>query len=205
MKIVFDLAGVLLRWQPHEFLPRLLPERCTTPQATRDLTLAVFQGFGGDWSEFDRGTLDAGPLAQRISRRTGVLLRQVRSVIDAIPDELQPVPASVDLLQRLHAMGKELYFLSNMPEPYARHLEARHAFFQMFRQGVFSARVQLIKPEPAIFAHARDAFGIGDESVVFIDDVAVNVVAARTAGWRAIQFHDASQCESELAEIGALY
>jgi putative hydrolase of the HAD superfamily len=39
--------------------------------------------------------------------------------------------------------------------------------------------------------------------VVFIDDVAENVVAARTAGWRAIQFQDASQCESELAEIGA--
>lgn len=204
MKVVFDLAGVLLHWQPHELLARLLPAHCTTPQATRDLTSAVFQGFGGDWSEFDRGTLDSGPLAQRISHRTGVLLSEARSVIDAIPDALEPVPQSVDLLQRLHAAGSELYFLSNMPEPYARVLETRHAFFQWFRRGVFSARVRLIKPEAAIFAHARAAFGIGDEPAVFIDDVAVNVAAARKAGWRAIQFQDAAQCESELAEIGVL-
>ncbi|MFZ2648903.1 MAG: HAD-IA family hydrolase [Burkholderiaceae bacterium] len=204
MKIIFDLSGVLLRWQPHDLLARLLPEHATTLEATQALVLDFFQGFGGDWGEFDRGTLDAAPLAERISRRTSINLRDVRHVIDVIPQELQPVAASVDLLRRLHADGRELYFLSNMPEPYARHLETTHAFFTLFRHGVFSARVRSIKPEAAIFAHAQAAFGVGDLPPLFIDDVFDNVNAARAMGWRAIHFQDVVQCQSELAALGLM-
>ncbi len=204
MKIVFDLGGVLLRWQPHEFMARLLPERSATPQEAQALTRDFFQGFGGDWGEFDRGVLEVAPLAQRIARRTGINEPDVRRVIDAIPEELQPLTASVALLRRLHARGRELYFLSNMPEPYALHLEATHEFFGLFQQGVFSARVRLIKPDPAIFAHAHAAFGVGATAPVFIDDVQKNVSAARSAGWCAIHFQDAAQCERELVELGAI-
>ena len=204
MKIVFDLGGVLLRWQPHEFMARLLPEHAATPQQAQALTRDFFQGFSGDWGEFDRGVLEAAPLAQRIARRTGIKELDVRRVIDAIPEELQPLSASVTLLRRLHARGRALYFLSNMPEPYASHLEATHDFFGLFRQGVFSARVRLIKPDPAIFAHAHAAFGVGATAPVFIDDVQKNVSAARSAGWCAIHFQDAAQCERELVELGAI-
>ncbi len=202
MKIVFDLGGVLLRWQPHEFMARLLPDRAATPDEAQALTREFFEGFGGDWGEFDRGMLGAAPLAERIARRTGIEVRDVRRIIDAIPEELQPLAASVALLRRLHARGRELYFLSNMPEPYARHLEATHDFFGLFRQGVFSARVRLIKPDPAIFAHAHAAFGVGATAPVFIDDVQKNIGAARGAGWQAIHFRDARQCEGELAALG---
>lgn len=202
MRIVFDFGGVLFRWQPLQFLPRLLPQHTPTPQATEALMHALFQGFGGDWAEFDRGLMDAPVLAERISARTGLTLADVRGLIDAIPDELEPLPSSVALLRRLHEAGTELYFLSNMPEPYARHLEARHDFLGLFRSGVYSARVQLVKPDPAIFAHAQALFGPSDEPLVFIDDVPRNVDAARAAGWRAIRFVDAEQCEIELRSMG---
>lgn len=202
MKIIFDFGGVLFRWQPLQFLPRLMPRHTPTPQATEALMHALFQGFGGDWADFDRGLLDAPVLAERISERTGLALADVRGLIDAIPHELQPLPESVALLRRLHAAGTELYFLSNMPEPYARHLEERHDFLRLFRAGVYSARVQLVKPDPAIFAHAQALFGGDDAPCVFIDDVAKNVDAARAAGWRAIQFVDASQCDAALRSLG---
>jgi putative hydrolase of the HAD superfamily len=204
MKVVFDLGGVLLRWRPDHFLARLLPQRCTTPQATRALVDALFEGFGGDWAEFDRGTLDAAPLAQRIAARIGLPVHDARRVIDAIPDELQPLPDSVELLRRLHERDHELYFLSNMPQPYASHLEATHAFLGLFRAGVFSSRVQLVKPEAAIFAHAQEAFDTRGAPTVFIDDAARNVGAARALGWHAIHFRDARQCERELAALGAV-
>jgi len=201
MKIVFDLGGVLLRWQPLEFMPRLLPHRAPTLEATRELVRGFFQGFGGDWSQFDRGVLDAQQLAQRIAVRTGLPWGEASHVIEAITRELQPLPDSVDLLTRLHARGCELYFLSNMPEPYARHIEATHAFLRLFRGGVYSSRVHWIKPEPEIFAHARSEFGAGSAPLAFVDDVASNVDAARAAGWNAIHFRDAQQCEAELAEL----
>ena len=204
MKIIFDLGGVLLRWRPHELLRACLPERTRSAQAIRALEAQIFQGFGGDWAEFDRGTLEPAPLAERIAARTGLTMAEAHRVIDAVPQELQPLPASVTLLERLHGLGRELYFLSNMPEPYAVHLEARHDFLRLFRRGIFSARVQMIKPEPALFAHAEAEFGISGGPVVFIDDVVKNVHAARAAGWQTIHFESAAQCGRELAALELL-
>ena len=41
-----------------------------------------------------------------------------------------------------------------MPAPYADHLERNHAYFDLFDDGVFSARVQKMKPDAAIFDDA---------------------------------------------------
>jgi putative hydrolase of the HAD superfamily len=204
MNIVFDFGGVLFRWQPHEFLARLVPQRTQTGADTQELIADFFEGFAGDWGEFDRGMLGAGPLAERIAARTGLGLAQVRNVIDAIPHELEPLRDTVALLHRLHDAGHALFFLSNMPAPYADHLEANHDFIALFRAGIFSARVNLIKPDPAIFAHALDRFAIAAPDTLFIDDVLHNVQAARAAGWQALQFRDAAQCEAELVRRGLL-
>jgi len=204
MNIVFDLGGVLFRWQPHEFMARLIPQRTQTRADTQALIADFFEGFAGDWGEFDRGALEAGPLADRIAARTGLGPADVRKVIDAIPHELDPLRDTVALLHRLHDLGHALYFLSNMPAPYADHLEANHEFLALFRDGVFSARVNLIKPDPAIFAHATQAFGIDPTRTLFIDDVARNVAAAQAAGWQALQFHGAAACEAELVTRGLL-
>lgn len=204
MNVVFDFGGVLFTWQPDELIARLLPHRAATPDAARALVTDFFQGYQGDWSEFDRGTVAPAPLAAQIARRTGLALADARHVIDAVPHELAPIAESVALLRRLHARGHRLYFLSNMPAPYADHLDANHAFIDLFDAGIYSARVGMIKPERAIFDHALQTFGIAAADTLFIDDVAHNVVAAREAGWRALQFIDARQCEADLGRLGVL-
>jgi putative hydrolase of the HAD superfamily len=202
MNVVFDFGGVLFRWQPRELLARLMPARTRTAEAAQALFDAVFEGYRGDWSEFDRGTVEPGPLAERIARRTGLTEAEVHALIDAVPAELQPIPGTVELLQRLHAAGTPLYYLSNMPESYALHLERSHHFLGLFRAGVFSSRVRLIKPEPEIYVHTAALLGIDPAQTLFIDDLAHNVEAARTAGWQALQFVDAAQCEAALRAAG---
>ena len=204
MRLVFDLGGVVYRWQPVEFLPRLLPARAPTQAASQALAAAFFQSFGGDWSEFDRGALDAGELALRTAARLGFDEAEARHVIEAIPAELQPIPETVALLERLRAGGHELHFLSNMPRPYAEVLETRDGVLGLFAGGVFSSRVGLIKPEPALFAHAAAAVGGDPAALLLLDDMDKNVAAARAAGWQAIRFDDAAQCADALAGHGLL-
>lgn len=198
MKLVFDFAGVLFRWQPLRLLQRELPHRAADEAGARALAAAIFQGYGGDWADFDRGTVAADALVQRIAARTGLPAADVRTVVDAVPHELQPLPEMVALLGRLRGQGRPLYYLSNMPEPYARHLERTHPFVGWFADGVISARAGWIKPEPEIFELAAERFAAVPAELLFIDDISANVDAARRAGWQALQFVDPAQCADEL-------
>ena len=200
--VVFDFGGVVFQWRPKELLKRTLPHRAVDEAAAQQLVADFFQNYEGDWGRFDRGTIEVPELAPLIAERLGFELGEVQAVIDAVPGELEAQKETVDLLHRLHENGHRLYFLSNMPEPYAVHLESTHEFFSRFTDGVFSSRVKLIKPEPEIFDLATKRFGIEPSQTVFIDDVAKNVEIARAHGWHAIQFITAQQVEADLEAIG---
>lgn len=202
MHFVFDFGGVLFRWQPLALLQRELPQRAVDQASAQRLVDGIFQGYGGDWGEFDRGTLDVPELVRRIAARTGLHAHEVQAVVDAVPAELQPMPETVALLRRLRDAGRRLFYLSNMPHPYADHLEREHAFVAWFESGVFSARVRQIKPEAEIFAIALRQFQVDPSQLVFVDDVPGNVQAARQAGWNALHFVNAAHCEAQLRTQG---
>ncbi len=202
MHFVFDFGRVLFDWQPDVLLQRLLPQRAHDAASTAHWVAQVFQSYQGDWGDFDRGTVSPADLVPRIAARTGLAPAEVQWVVDAVPLSLQPIPASVGLLQRLRRPGRPMFYLSNMPAPYADHLEQQHAFVRQFDAGVFSGRVQLIKPEPAIFALAAQRFGVPAAELLFLDDHGPNVAAAQAAGWQALQFHDAAQAERDIRAAG---
>jgi putative hydrolase of the HAD superfamily len=200
-KIVFDLGVVLFSWRPRQMLMRELPHRVTSEALAEHWERQLFQSYGGDWGEFDRGTVTVPELVQRVARRTGLPAAEVQTVVDAVPRELQPIAQSVALVHRLADAGHTLHYLSNMPAPYADVLE-RHDFFSRFASGVFSARVHHNKPEPAIFHTALQRFGGTAQELVFLDDHAPNVEAARALGWNALVFKNAAQAAGELREQG---
>ncbi|MBL8329935.1 MAG: HAD family phosphatase [Rubrivivax sp.] len=203
-KIVFDFAGVLFRWHPETMLMREVPHLAPDAARAQRLKAEIFQAWGGDWGEFDRGTVEVPALIERICRRTGLAPADVRRVVERIPLELQPMAETVQWLQRLRGEGRPLYFLSNMPEPYAAHLEREHTFVTWFADGVFSARVHHIKPERGIFELAAARFGAEPAELVFLDDHLPNVEAARALGWNAVHFTDAAAAEGALAARGWL-
>jgi putative hydrolase of the HAD superfamily len=204
MKLVWDFGGVLFHWLPARLVQRELPQRATDDTSAAHWVREIFQNYGGDWSEFDRGTVSEPELVRRIAARTGLAAHEVQAVVDGVPGELQPIAETVALLGRLRDAGHTQFYLSNMPAPYADHLEAEHDFVRWFDAGVFSARVQHIKPEPAIFALAAEQFGVPPAELLFFDDHVPNVEAARQAGWNAHRFTNAAEAESALLERGLL-
>ena len=123
-KIVFDFGAVLFAWQPRELLRRELPHRVSDETQAAHWELQIFENYGGDWGEFDRSTVSVPELVQRSSKRTGHEQAEVRTVV--VPHALQPDPGTLALMHALGYAGHQLYFLSNMPAPYASHLEAEH-------------------------------------------------------------------------------
>ena len=199
---VFDFGRVVFRWRPDVLVRSVLPRRAVDDESTRHWVQQVFQAYGGDWGDFDRGVVTPLELASRIAARTGLTEAEVTAIVEASPRELEPLADTVDWIRRLHAQGRPLYFLSNMPEPFAAHFERTHDVMALFDAGVFSARVQLLKPEPEIYEHAAQAFGRAPGELLFLDDHWPNIVAAREAGWSAIHFTDAAQAEAEALALG---
>lgn len=204
MNFVFDFGGVLFHWQPAQMLQRELPHVAPNAERAAHWVAQIFQSYGGDWSDFDRGTVSPGDLVQRIARRTGLSVADVQQVVAAVPRELQPLPDTVALLRRLHETGLGLYYLSNMPAPIAAHLQHTHHFVRWFRTGVFSSQVQHNKPEPAIYEIAAQRFGHPVQELVFLDDHLPNVRAAQALGWNALHFKNAAQADAELRVAGWL-
>jgi putative hydrolase of the HAD superfamily len=140
--LVFDFAGVVFSWQPLVLLQQVLPQLASDEASARHWVQQIFQSYGGDWAEFDRGTVSADELVERINRRTGLAEADARAVVQAVPPSFQPIAGTVDLLLRLRRPDRPLFFLSNMPAPYADHLDHHHPVDDWFGDGLYSGRVQ---------------------------------------------------------------
>ena len=204
--VVFDFGAVLFQWKPLELLQAVVPELAPDDAAARALAAQIFESFTphSDWALFDLGQVDEPRLAERIAKRLGITEAQVRRVIDAIPPHLEAQAPTVALFHRLRSAGHRMFYLSNMPAPYADSLERNNPFIAQFDDGIFSGRVGLMKPHAEIFQLAQTRFGLVLEQPVFIDDHAGNVSAARALQWQAVHFTGAAGAEQELAGMGWL-
>jgi putative hydrolase of the HAD superfamily len=196
MNLIFDLGGVVVRWEPEAIIAGVFQDPALRARARA----GVFEH--ADWLELDRGTLGREEAIRRAAQRTGIDVAELTRLLVAVPPSLAPIPQTVELLYRLKARGYPLYCLSNMHVASIEHLERKQRFFEVFTGRVISCRLNLCKPEPAIYRHALETYGLRAEDTVFIDDVEVNVAAAAQLGIRTIQFRDAAQCERELRALG---
>lgn len=202
--VVFDVAQVLLGWDPQAMLRRLLPQLAPDAAAAARLELLLFENWVGDWVAFDRGQVDSAGIVATIVQRTGLVAEDVALVVDAIAHELQPLPDTLALMEELLAAGHRLTYLSNMPAPYVQWLLARHPFFGRFADGIFSCDVGTSKPAQDIFALAEQRFGLAPAQAVFLDDSAANIGAAQARGWQALLFTDAASARADLHRLGLL-
>ena len=123
---------------------------------------------------------------------------------DLVPPALTVMPETVALMRRVHAKGVPLYCLSNMQHASIAHLEREHDYWDVFSGAVISSRIQLIKPDPAIYRYLLDTFNLRGEDTVFIDDTPVNLPPAQACGIKTIRFENAAQCERELRALDCL-
>ena len=205
MNIVFDFGAVLFTWRPLDLVAECFPDRAGTPAQAGHLAHEVFGH--ADWHAFDRGTLSMPSLIERTVVRMGLDHKALSTLVEGIGERLVPIAETVALLRTLQARRVQpahsaeplkLYFLSNMPVPYARTLERLHDFLGDFDGGIFSGDVLLIKPEAAIYQLLQTRYALEPAKTIFIDDLLSNVQAAQAQGWQGIHFQSASQLAREL-------
>lgn len=198
MNLVFDLGGVVVRWDPDAIIAGVFSDPGIRSRVKAD----VFSH--PDWLELDRGTLAREQAIARAAQRIGVALGEMRRLVHAVPPSLTVFPDTVELLYRLKREGYPLYCLSNMHFASIEYLESRHTFWDVFDGRVISCRLKLCKPERAIYEHLLQTYALEPGETVFIDDVQKNLDAAAELGIRTLRFENAAQCERELRALGLL-
>ena len=198
MNLVFDLGGVVVRWDPDAIIAGVFKDEETKAR--------VRQGVFGhaDWLELDRGTLPREDAIRRAARRTGIAESEITRLLHSVPPSLVVFPETVELLYRLKRKGYPLYCLSNMHFASIEYLEKTQTFWDVFDGAVISCRLQLCKPEAGIYEHLLRAHRLKAEETLFMDDVQKNLDAAAQLGIRTLRFENAAQCERELRALGVI-
>ncbi|HYD98396.1 MAG TPA: HAD family phosphatase [Alphaproteobacteria bacterium] len=196
--VVFDVGGVLLDWDPRYLYRHLLPddaavEHFLSTVCTNDWNLR--QDAGRLWDEAVAELTAQHPHHAEL----------IAAYHHRWPEMLNgAIQGTVDILEALRAKGTPLYAITNFSTEKWALAQEMFPFLRGFRGVTVSGVVKLIKPDPAIYRHFFDSFGVDPATAVFIDDNPANVVASQEAGMRAIRFRSPEQLRAELLALGLL-
>ncbi len=186
MNIVFDFGNVLFEWNPARQIDEHFAHTSRSQATSAALadTLINHQ----DWLDFDLGVLEAETVAARSAERLSLDRVHLHAFIEGIPHVLPTIDPTIALFNQLADQVSDkgehrLVYLSNMPASYAPVLEARCPWIARFEGGIFSGRVNLAKPDAAIYALAERELNLMPGETLFLDDSLRNVDAARARGW----------------------
>jgi len=195
--VVFDLGGVLIRWDPTLLYRQLLPE------AEVDGFLAEV-GFAAWNHEQDAGRPWAEGIAAQAHRyphRRALLEAYLERFAETIPGQ---IPGSVELLAQLRSAGVRLLALTNWSAELFPVARERFAFLQWFEAVVVSGEERVAKPDAALWRVLVDRHGVRPEETVYVDDAPANVATARALGFHALLFTGADDLRATLGELGVL-
>lgn len=155
--------------------------------------------------DYDRGALTGVAFWHKAAAGAGTVLtpEQVEELIAADTDLWSQInQPMLDWAQRLQHAGVRTGILSNIGDAMTDGLTKRYGWLDRFDHRTWSYALKLAKPEIAIYTAAAEGLRTPVGSILFIDDRAENVAAARAAGMQAIQYRDHAEFEREMRERG---
>ncbi|MFF8268306.1 HAD family hydrolase [Streptomyces sp. NPDC016562] len=182
--VLFDLFGVIARVQSADSQGVL--ERTAGGDPDR-----FWEAYWSQRPPYDRGELAGPAYWQKVCAKAGRPL-DARLTEDLIAADLaswsEIDPRMVELLGLLDDRGLVLGLLSNIPEELAALFEATQPWMEGFAVRGLSCRIGSAKPEAAAYQWCLGALGLPPQDVLFVDDRADNVRAARELGMQGHVF-----------------
>ncbi len=195
---MFDLGGVLIDWDPRHLYRQLFEDADEMERFLAEVTTA-------EWNrEQDAGRPWADAIALLVAEHP-----DQRELIEAFharwPEMLAgAIDETVGVLADVRAAGIPVFALSNWSAETFPPARQRFPFLDWFDGIVISGDVGIVKPDPVLYEHLLDRFGLLPEEVVFVDDQVANVETAARLGFTALRFVSASRLRRDLELLGVL-
>lgn len=189
------LLGSFLAFQDETGIPAETLGKAMQRNAERDGAHPLFELEKGKIAEADFLEDLAGALEPELGHRPE--MHRFREIYFAALDPNEPM---IELMRSLRDQGFRMALLTNNVREWEPYWRSMMPVDEVFELVVDSAFVGMRKPEPEIYelTVARLGDGIGASECLFVDDVEVNVEAARALGMTAVHYRDNEQAVAEI-------
>jgi HAD superfamily hydrolase (TIGR01509 family) len=193
--LIFDFGGVLVRMVDDR--PRLmLAEQLQIPLSHLDDLIF----FSDSARRASRGEIKVGQHWMAVGDALGIPSEEMPGFLEQYWSADDVNWELLDFIKSLRPRYK-IGLLSNAWDDLRQTMHERWNMDILFDDLIISAEVGIVKPDPRIYQLAVQRLGVRPEESVFVDDMLINVEAARQQGLAAIQFLDTPQT---LADLRAL-
>lgn len=196
--VVFDIGNVLADFCWERLLLRLGFEGEVFDHVA-DATVR-----GPYWQEFDRSQMSDREIIERFYSLAPEYKEQIDLFYEHIHEMCEEYPYAVQWVRDLKAAGYSVYILSNYGKTAFENRKKPFSFLTEADGKVISYEVSSVKPEREIFQVLEKKYQISPAESVFIDDMELNISAARQYGYAGIVFRNFDQAQKELIDLGVI-
>ncbi|MDE8651408.1 HAD family hydrolase [Novosphingobium album (ex Liu et al. 2023)] len=196
--VVFDVGRVLIHWDLRALFAKLIDDPARLDWFLSHVVTEAWH------FEHDAGR----DLSEMVAERK-LQFPDCADLIDAYATRFRetipgPVAGTHDLVRRLAGRAVPLFAITNFASPFWAEYRPTEPLFDLFGDIVVSGDEKIAKPAREIFTLAARRFGHRPEAMLFIDDNAANIAAARALGWQVHHFFEAAELEADLQSRGLL-
>lgn len=180
--VLWDLGNVLLDWSPAYFYRKIFSTEAEVQAFLSDVCTMVWH------NEHDRG------VSMSENRRHLIAAHpQFEDAIRAWETGFEhmlngPIPGTPEVMSRLHDRDIPQYALTNLPAEWVEPVHALFPSMAHMRDVIVSAHEGVVKPDRRIYEITDQRLPHDPSEVIFFDDRAENVAAARSYGFDAEVF-----------------
>jgi putative hydrolase of the HAD superfamily len=200
--VVSDFGGVLTAPLMDGFA-RIQDDTGVPPAAFGSALRRAAEANGGRNPLFDLevGAITEAQFLATLEREVGAILERPVALREFGADYMDGLDPNHELfahLRGLHERGTRLALLTNNVREWEPLWRTKLPVDEIFETVVDSGFVGVRKPDAAIYAIVLERLGLPAAECVFVDDIAVNVDAARELGFAVVHFRDTAQAIGEL-------
>lgn len=199
--VYFDLGNVLVAFDPAVACARVAELFDVSPS---DVDRAMYAS--GLQRRFEQGELSGPVFAETLRGHFGCCEAKVPTahLLDAASEMFTPIDPMAECLRRVRRCGRRVGILSNTCEAHWDWItrQAYPLLREPFHAEILSYQVGAMKPDPEIYEAAERAAGVAPEEILFLDDRAENVAAARHRGWHAVTCLGGEQAAQAIRDSG---
>lgn len=193
--VVFDIGNVIVRWHPRYLYSKLIDDPAELERFVSTIVTPEWH-FQHDAGVSMDETIPA--LAARHPDYADLIRAYRPRWLETIGGAIE---GTVALIERLDAAGVPLFAITNFSAEVWPPFTTAYPVVNRFRDVVVSGEIGLIKPDPRIYTHALNRFGLTSGTALFIDDRQENVDAANANGFIGHLFTKPDALEPLFADL----